>query len=391
MPVMLISSTVLCVVGLIVGHYMGMKYLPWLARLIWLIGISVLTFAIGLGGYFAANAIAYQSAVSGYHQFLNGTVVRADVQEIKCERDGNCVHTYECDETETTTNEDGEVETETIDHDCPYATYEYRYTAQDSIGGTEDFGHYLAVEPEAWGTFLFIFPQPIPDYLPRGIPPEWQEIRTALDAGRGIPMTTEGTYENYILASNEDLLKTSSDDIDELLELGLLPEHTQDLQDPIYDTWNADKVNFVGFTPRYEPEWQAEVMEFNAALGMELRGDLHLVIIRDSELPSSVSPDAYINALKAYWLNHLDKYALGKNGIMVVIGIDNAHETIEWARADTGMPSGNGVMLNWIEQSLMNEPYDLSVIMGETRAVVENGEVTYTVSQGLIPQAIMVK
>ena len=405
MLVMGIASLVICAVGLYVGYRTGMLKMRYWVRLIWVSSLVVGTFATGFTGYYAANAVAYQAVVGGFHQFLNGTVTAADVEETKCEKDGSCVYEYDCDPYQVphySTDEDGEITvTYTTEyHDCPYATFEYRYWTTDSIGNTHDFGSYIAAEPVVWeeGDLLDLFdidvpelfPTTIPDHIPRGVPGDWQAARTALDNGRGLPMTVEGEYENFILASDEELLKASSDDVDTLLEAGLLPEHTQNLHSPIYGTFNANKVNFVGFTPDNEAEWQESVMQFNAALGSELRGDLHVVVIKDSALPSDVSADDYANALKAYWLNHLDKYAFGKNGIMVVIGIDDRQDTVKWARASTGMPTGNGVMLSWIETSLLNESYDLPTLMGETYATVVNGEASYTIGEGLIPQAIMV-
>ena len=395
MIVMGISSLVICVGGLIWASLTGMLQMRFWIRLIWIFSLVVGTFAAGFGSYIAANAIAYQAAVGGFHQYLNGTVVEANVEEIQCTKDGPCVHEYSCDPEQVFTgfDDDGNAEYRTEYHDCPYVTLEYHYWTTDSIGGSEDFGYRFAVDPVEWtgdGLFDFHFTYGIPDDIGRGAPEPWQKARTALDAGRGLPMTKEGLYENYILASDAELLKASSDDIDTLLAAGLLPEHTQSLRAPIYDTFNANKVNFVGFTPTNEAEWQESVMQFNAALGSELRGDLHVVIVQASALPSDVSSNDYADALKAYWLNNLDKYAFGKNGIMLVIGIDDKQKTVKWAHADTGMPVGNGVMLSWLEQSLRNEMYDLPTLMGETYATVADGEASYVLGQGLIPQAIMV-
>jgi hypothetical protein len=132
-------------------------------------------------------------------------------------------------------------------------------------------------------------------------------------------------------------------------------------------------------------------MQLNAALGSKLRGDLHLVIVQDTKLPSGVSPEDYKNALKAYWLNSLDKYAFAKNGIVVVMGVNASHSKVEWARSDTGMPVGNGAMTEWLNSALVDQPFKLSTLMGDTYAAVSNGKVDYVIGEGIIPQAIMVK
>lgn len=390
MLVMGISSLVICGVGLYLASRFGMSKMKWWVRLLWIVGTTSLTFITGFAGFAVANNIAYQAAISGYHQFLNGTVIAADVREVQCERDGTCSFDYNCDPyiyTWITYDDEGNAEfhSEIRYHSCPYVTVEYLYSTKDSIGNTTDLGRTINSEPVEWRAG-----EGIPDSIPRGSPEPWQLARDALDAGRGLPMTIDGEYENYILASDEALLKASSDDVEELLAAGLLPDHTQNLRDPIYGVFNASKVNFVGFTPPNEASWQESVMQLNAALGSERRGDLHIVVIEDSALPSSITSDTYADALKAYWLNNLDKYAFGKNGIMVVIGIDDQHTSIEWARAATGMPVGNGSMISWLEQTLMNEPFTLDAVMGETYATVTNEEASYVYGEGHIPQAVLV-
>jgi hypothetical protein len=148
---------------------------------------------------------------------------------------------------------------------------------------------------------------------------------------------------------------------------------------------------FVGISPYNRQQWEDSVMEFNAALGMELRGDLHMVIIKDSALPEDISPDDYINALKAYWINELGKDAIAKNTILVVLGLSDNLQAVEWARADTGMPIGNGIMLAKLELQLTGANFNLDTIMGDTYAEVRGATPFYTYGQGIIPQVIMVE
>ena len=268
MLVIIISTLVICAAGIAAAYFFGVNKIAWWRRLLGLAGFVLATSLVGFGSFGIASNIAYESAIQGYHEFLNGTVVEATVEEIICTKDGPCTYEYDCDPetvTEYYTDSEGELKsrTKTEWDSCPYATVEYSYHTKDSLGRTTGFDRAFAEKPVEWR-----IGSGIPGGVPRGAPEAWQKARTALDAGRGLPMTTTNTYTNYILASDSDLLKESSDDIETLLEAGLLPEHTQNMKDPIMDTFSANKVNFVGFTPKDEAAWQESVMQFNAALGM---------------------------------------------------------------------------------------------------------------------------
>ena len=393
MHILLITSVVTFVVALFVSRLFGSNNMPWKARLIWFVSLSLGTLLIGPGSFAIAAQIAYSSAIEGFHQFLNGTVVVADKQELTCSRDGfSCRYTYLCDPysvTHYTYDSKGNVNgsyTTTEYHSCPYTVHEYNFSTTDSIGGTVYYGGTVGENPVPWREGVGIPPD-----LPTQNPVDWQRARTALDNGRGLPMTVDNQYVNYFLASDSSLLRASSDDISLLKKDKLLPKHTANVKNPIHDTFDANKVAFVGFKPEDAPAWQSEVMQFNAALGSELRGDLHLVIVRASALPSSVSSEDYLNAIKAYWQNNLGKFAFGKNGIVVVIGVDDAGKNIEWARASTGMPVGNGTMTEYLQNRLHGTPFNLEDVMGSTFAEVANGEAHYVYGQGIIPQAIMVE
>jgi hypothetical protein len=147
-------------------------------------------------------------------------------------------------------------------------------------------------------------------------------------------------YENYLLASEKSILKQYSDRIAEYKDQGLLPN----LQNGIRDYYYADKVHFVGgYSPESQEAWQNAVMYLNAALGGELQGDLHLVIVQDQGV--SGQPDGYLTALKAYWQDPIvwGDNAISKNSIIVVVGTEDG-QTVSWARATTGMPLGNEAM-----------------------------------------------
>jgi hypothetical protein len=130
-------------------------------------------------------------------------------------------------------------------------------------------------------------------------------------------------------------------------------------------------------------------MQLNAALGMQRQGDLHIVVLKASSLPGNINPDAYFKALKAYWLNGLDKNAFPKNGIVVAIGVNDDGTTIQWGRSGTGMPIGNESMIAMLNQQLTNAPFTIERVLGKTTATVSNGSATYALGSGIIPQTVM--
>jgi hypothetical protein len=116
-------------------------------------------------------------------------------------------------------------------------------------------------------------------------------------------------------------------------------------------------------------------MYLNAALGSELQGDLHLVILED--LAASINPDAYILALKAYWQDPevWGDNCLSKNGIVVAIGTTDG-ETVAWARAQSGMPLGNEQMVVAIRNELQGVALTPERVIGIVRGAfyVDEGD-----------------
>lgn len=365
-------------------------------------GLAALTIGIGLISYPIGHHIAQRGAIGGFHQFLNGSIVGTDVDRTTCHEDGSCHQTYNCDpyfvtvvDSAAYTDKDGNYHpevshVETRYHDCPYATEEYTYKVTDSLGGEHTVAsHIFAASPHAWRSG-----ESLPSNVPRGVPKLWQEAQDGIETNNLYPITLPSTYDNYILADQHTILRESSDDIEALKKLKLLPDHTHNLHDPFYNQFNADKVSFVGFTPANAADWQQELMYFNAALGMTLRGDLHVVAIKASALPSSVSPRAYLLTLKAYWLNDLGKYAFAKNGVVLVLGVDDTASTVIWSQASTGMPVGNGTMLAALS-SLDNTPFTLDALFGSTTAKVVSKDgktsASYIPGSGIVPQTMMVE
>jgi len=355
-----------------------------------------------------------------YEEFRNGVETSATVQVITCEPGqsggdassghSNCDHEYQtgetyaytviyyvtvsdgCDSDGTNCRSHQEMRTriEIAYIYNPYAAYEYSYRITDSLGGSYSFPYSYVKDGEGYQGGA------IPEDLPRGDPKQWTKAKQRLDAGNPRPVTRLFDYNNYVLASHDDLLKPFSENVERYLKEGILPEHTKDLTtDPLYgfNDSTADKVSFVGVTVADPKKWQASLMTFDAALGSKLQGDLHLVLI-DSSLVDNQTD--YLNALKAYWLgDDFGRRAIAKNAIIVVAGVQN--DTIQWSMASTGMPFGNEVMLRGIMNFLPDTPLDPKQVIGDPHTVVTpsqdggDDEVAVTISDepGVLERVVL--
>src|SRR5262249_8718371 len=161
------------------------------------------------------------------------------------------------------------------------------------------------------------------------IPDFWTQADNRIRAGNPGPVTARRDYENYILASQSSILHKYSGAIDQYKKDGVLPK----INSSVYGFYYEDRVYFVGVQPA--GNWQWYINKFNAALGLALQGDLHLVIVNSNKVGN---PDEYTQALVAYWQSKdFDRDDLSKNGIVVVVGTKDG-TTVDWARAATGMP-----------------------------------------------------
>lgn len=332
-----------------------------------------------LGGHFVK-----QSALS-YDEFWNGYETAAIAEVDRCERDGSCSHTYDCDPypyayTVWDSVSDGKggttsvprQVTETRYHECPYATEEWTYRVETTLDGYTVSSNIFSAEPQEWRWGVGI-----PSYVDRGVPAAWQAVKDRLDRGDPGPVTEVHSYENYILASQSTILKRYSDQIETYKDAGMLPRPA----DRTTSGMQAAKAYGVGID--LSPEWRERVMRFNAALGTELQGDLHLVVIGED-----VDKHAYVGALQAYWQSpELGDKALSKNALVVVLGTENGR-TVEWAKAFTGMPGGNEQLLMQISSELPGTDLDPAVILGTPTAKIRGENVTIKHTNGLLEEMV---
>lgn len=368
-----------------------------------LIAAGVLCFIICISTFAIGNHSAVSSKLEGYHQFINGSIMSAVKERVPCDRDGSCTQTYECDPytvmvTHTRTvyagtdsNGNSQYRTETYEepetryHHCPYATEEYDYWVQ------ADFGYKKERRDIYIGAFS---PNPVewregrglPGGVLRGDPQEWTLDKEAIDAGFPRAATITDTYTNYILAADDPLLKRFSPDIVKYRRQHLIPDHTDNWKYGAVSGWDATKFHAVGGVKVDEAAWNVAVQRFNAALGVNRQGDLHMVAVPASKIENS---ESYINAIVADWQgDRYGKWSLAKNGVAIAVGLSDDGTTVEWVREKTGMPIGNGQMQATLE-SISDVPFDIDSFLGQPKAKYSGGKLTFTNTHGLVEQAMI--
>ncbi|MEO7904434.1 MAG: hypothetical protein ABIR91_01420 [Candidatus Saccharimonadales bacterium] len=296
-----------------------------------------------------------------------------------CDKDGNC-----------SSHQEVRYRPETGYIYAPYATKEYVYEITDSLGETYRFPQIFVKDGEGFRG------EALPGDIPRGDPAEWANAKKHLDEGDPRPVTRMFKYDNYILASQDEMLKPFSQNVEQYKEAGILPEHTKGIMsEPLhgFSSGYANKVSFVGVKVADESAWQQSLMEFNAALGSKYQGDMHLVLIDTSLVDNQTD---YMDALKAYWLGpDFGRRALSKNAIIVVAGVKG--DEVAWAKASTGMPFGNEVMLQGITNFTPGTKFAPSSLIGAPRTVVvpakgdEDDSVTVSLSSqpGVLERVVL--
>jgi hypothetical protein len=298
-----------------------------------------------------------------YKEFWNGYEVEAIKEVTECERDGDCNETYSCDPyivmvPYTYTDSDGNTHTkvraETRYHQCPYLQREYTYKIKTTLGTTDMRGTFADHTRAAWRDG-----EDVPSHIQTGPPQEWVHAKDRIAAKENGGVTEVHDYENYVLASDKTLLNAYSADIEQYTKQSLLRPHTVSYDNPIYGLYDADKFQAVNFTTNSK-EWNEYLQRLNGYFGKQLQGNIHMLAVNANDIKDI---DRYSQALFAYWKSpELDKYALSKNSIGIVMGVKD--NKIQWARATGGLPVGNEGLLDDIRNNLRDQPFEPAKIIG---------------------------
>lgn len=345
--IVITSIIVALVVGLIVKFITDRKKSFYnITQKEFIISMTVISVIVAPGAVKLGWELAKTNKIT-YIEYLNGWETGVVEEKITCERDGFCSHEYQCDpytvsvSYDCNCDEKGHCDTcyrdETRYHDCPYVDEERNYFVETTVGNFMIDSNRFPENPQnrRWRKSKSI-PSYVIERAGTGRPQFWVEVMERLNKKLPGPVTKSHEYENYIYASEGTILKQYSSEIEKFKKSGLLPV----FRSGVKNFYFADKAYFVGFKTSQQNEWQKKLELFNAAFGMRLQGDLHLVVVNNSEI--SANPDAYVIALKAYWqsIQEFGKNAFSKNALAVIIGTTDG-KTIAWTRAFTGMPMGN--------------------------------------------------
>lgn len=335
----------------------------------YLVGSAVIIFIVApLVGYVGWE-IARKNQVN-YNEYLNGWEIAATRNDITCTEDGSCRWTYDCHPYKVYVSQKcndkkgGQYECgkwETRYHQCPYVKIESTYTVGTTLGSYTISAHRFPDNPQEyrWSRWTII-PEGVIGQAGTGIPKFWGEVQQRIASAAPGPVTARREYKNYILASDNTILKQYSTDIGRYQKQGLLPS----VVSSISGFYDANKVSFVGYLPQNSAVWQSTLSRLNAALGAELQGDVQIVIINSPIV--NEDPDSYELALKAYWqdMKIFGKNVFSKNGIGIILGTDDG-KTVTWARAFTGMPLGNENLVVTLEGALKGKPLEPLAIIGQ--------------------------
>jgi hypothetical protein len=298
-----------------------------------------------------------------FKEYWNGYETAATHQEVPCTRDGPCRFEYDCDPYQVAIHHPATYDSkgnmtspayttyETHYHACPYATVEWIDGVETTLGHYE-ISHGFSDHPQEWRGG-----HGIRGGVQIGHTPFWLAAKARIDNKDPGPVTVRKTYDNYILASQQTILKKYSGAIDSFKAKRMMPKPSTG----IYSYYWGEKIYFTGMPkpPNYE-DWRFTVDGLNAALGSDLQGDLHLVVVPTRKVPS---PDTYSQALFAYWQSReLGREAASKNTIVVVAGVSG--KTVKWVRASTGMPLGNEQMLTDL-RNIRDVPFTPEAFVGK--------------------------
>jgi hypothetical protein len=330
-----------------------------------------------------------------YQEYWNGWETGVRWEKITCTKDGPCKWEYDCDPylcnphpcncTCTSRDSSGNCTSEscstcydTCYHDCPYCSEEWSFFVSSTLQEFVIAENRLPDNPDSkrWDRSERV-PRSVVERAGTGIPEFWSDVRSRIGANAPGAVTVTRPYDNYVLASERTILKQYSGAIARLDSLKLLPK----IQDRIYDFYNADKAYFVGYRPADPIRWRDALARFNAAFGIELNGDLHLVLTR---VPSiDPNPDEYALALKAYWQDSriFGRRALSKNAVVVIVGVSPENRVL-WSRATTGMPLGNELMLATLRDGLKGVLVDPDSLLGNVGGDLRSGRGAVVTTHG---------
>lgn len=387
--IFIISVLISAVVGIIAKFILDKmntsKEITWIE---YVIVMAVITLIAAPGSIYIQWNMAKEN-LTEFHEFYNGWETDVRIEATTCERDGWCAYDYSCDPYTYTYSCDCDdkgncnICSETRWHDCPYVDTEYSYYVSTTIGEFTIDRHRFPDNPQnrRWRES-----EPIPNAViaqaQTGEPPFWTKVKERVRSGIPGPVTKKMNYKNYIYASENNILKQFSPDIERYEKKGLFPKFQKD----IFSFYYSDKVYFVGFRPDDARDWFTNSYYLNAAIGRNLEGDLHLVLIKNDDVARE--PDTYMLSLKAYWQDKKKhgQDTLSKNAIVVICFTDG--NKILTARSFTGMPQGNQEISVAVSNRLKGVDLKPELVLGNLRGDLKDKWIENIHSSGIIEDIV---
>ncbi len=375
LSIMLDGTAVVVAIALVIGLWVHFSdngiTIPWIEYALVLVVLLV-------PANFVVSKVGYNLAISdneSYHENWNGIELSVSQTTYNCYESsveggsaGGCIHTWDGDSysvQDCTTDSKGHEDctTDWKDRQIPYTNQEMSWIVHTTLGDVTVGDHWLQQDPSAHRVRARDGETHFLSNLPSGTPAFWLAAQSRINAGTPGPVTARRTYSNYILASQDIVLQAHSADISNWRQQKLLPDINYKYNDPYY----LNRVYFEGITPTNSSDWQWDLAQFNAVLGETLQGDMYVVLVNSSLVPEGES-ESYMMALNAWWESpHFGKDDISKNGTVVILGTDG--QTIQWAKATTGMPTGNEYMVGDIKDQLPGQALDPSVLLGAPHLV----------------------
>lgn len=370
-------------------------------------GALIMTTVVAPGMNTAMTKVAISHAVGGFHELLRGSVLHTGKDTVPCEEDGFCSPTRQCDpypvqmldhydtvpdgvdtKGNPKTKQVPVYRTEIRYHDCPYVKYVMDYWVITSLGDKIYIAqHVLPPTLERWDPH-FAIPSNVQAHAP---PAKWQQDRDGELSGHPAPIAKDHTYVNYLLAAQAACPHDYSDQFAKFQSLGVLVDHTENVNHPVNDDNDANEVVFAKKSPPNKAAFETALSRQNAELGMEKQGDMHVVVVPDSVVGIGEA-DNYAGTLCSWWQNPArGKYGLAKNTIMVVVGVSDDFTTIKWSRAFTGIPLGNGAMISALTNDLtaFKVPFTPEALFGNPTATISGGDITYHHGNGAVEHIVL--
>ena len=315
-----------------------------------------------------------------FNENWNGWEKEAIFLRTQCERDGACEHTYDCDpyivmvpySCGSSKYPATCYRPETRYHQCPYETEEWSFYVNTTLGKYAISTHRFPDNPlqHVWRRGEYPSQYEI-NYAGVGIPIFWAAVKARLDSGYPGPVTMVRDYKNYILASDNTILKKYDGDI--VYFGNLIPSPVI----KITNFYQAKKVYYIGYKPINDSIWQNKLSYLNGSLGHDLEGDMRVIIVHNDKISNNLK--RYANALQASWQSWKlwKEDAISKNSLILILGTNN-DSTISWTQSFTGMPIGNELLLESINSDLIGKPLTpdiFSVIVNDSLKIVSSGQV----------------